>query len=252
MSSLVAYLDGYYDDLDQESKRRLKTNPFRILDSKHKKMQEILSEGPDFAKYVDRDSRAHFEAFCNSLEAAGIQFTINPALVRGLDYYNRTVFEWITDALGAQGTVCGGGRYDGLVEQLCGKSTPAVGCAFGLDRLLLLINEVEFEENTSKEADVYMVAAGEAAEQMSVSCAESVRSEIKSWRVLQNIGGGSMRAQMKRADKSGATVAIIIGAEEVSSNSVTLKFLRGDAAQESIRQTNLVARLHEILIAEQT
>ena len=245
--SLTSYLEKYCDDLDDDSKRRLHTNPLRILDSKDDKTQDILSGAPTFTEFISNASRAHFEILCHSLESTGIRYVVNPALVRGLDYYNRTVFEWTTKKLGAQGTVCGGGRYDGLVDQLCKKSSPAVGCAFGIERLVLLIKEVEHQANAlTSTVDLYMIAIGEDARRMAIRCAENVRSEIPSWRVLQNLEGGSIKSQLKRANKSGAKFAIIIGAEEVASKCVTLKFLRGEVEQESICETRLVSRLKDI------
>ena len=167
--------------------------------------------------------------------------------MRGLDYYNRTVFEWVTQDLGAQGTLCGGGRYDGLVRQIFGKSSPAVGCAFGIERIVMLIESLSSQENQSESAgDVYIVAVGEDAQLMAIRCAENIRSEIPSWRVLQNLSAGSIKSQLKRANKSDSRIAIIIGPEEVASKCVTLKFLREDLEQESVVETQLISRLKDI------
>ncbi len=245
--SLASYLQKYSNDLDDDSKRRLNTNPLRILDSKDHKTQEILSDAPNFMDFVDYASRGHFEKLCNSLERVGIPYTVNVALVRGLDYYNRTVFEWTTKELGAQGTICGGGRYDGLVEKICNKSSPAVGCAFGIERLVMLIKSLSSQENQSRSTgDVYIVAVGEDAQLMAIRCAENIRSEIPSWRVLQNLSSGSIKSQLKRANKSDSRIAIIIGPEEVASKCVTLKFLREDLEQESVVETQLISRLKNI------
>ena len=245
--SLASYLQKYSDDLDDDSKRRLNTNPLRILDTKDHKTQEILSDAPNFMDFVDYASRGHFEKLCNSLEEVGIPYTVNEGLVRGLDYYNRTVFEWTTKELGAQGTICGGGRYDGLVEKICNKSSPAVGCAFGIERIVMLIESLSSKQNQSGSAgDVYIIAVGEDAQLMAIGCAENIRSEIPSWRVLQNLSAGSIKSQLKRANKSDSRIAIIIGPEEVASKCVTLKFLREDLEQESVVETQLISRLKDI------
>ncbi len=244
--SLVSYLEKYIEDLDNDSRKRLKKNPLRILDSKDQKTQEILSSAPDFKQFVDKESREHFEKLCELLEFSNIEYEVNSTLVRGLDYYNRTVFEWVTQHLGAQGTICGGGRYDGLVYQIFGKHSPAVGCAFGLDRLVLLIDEIQTDKLLTRQPDLYIVAVGEAAEKFSVSCAEKVRNKIQSWQVLQNVGGGSIRTQMKRANKSGAKYAIIIGEDEVEKECVTLKFLTEDLEQELLSKEYFLSRLEEL------
>jgi histidyl-tRNA synthetase len=229
--ALVVYLREHQDALDEDSQRRLNNNPLRILDSKNVETQALLDGAPNLMEYLDDESRVDFERLCELLSAAGVSYQVNPRLVRGLDYYNKTVFEWVTDKLGAQGTVCAGGRYDGLVEQLGGKSTPAVGFAMGMERLVLLLEEVgQGTEVTG--TDAYVVAVGEGAQLAALAAAEALRDEMPGLKLVQNTAGGSFKSQMKKADKSGAYLALIWGDDEVASETVTIKFLRREAGAE--------------------
>jgi histidyl-tRNA synthetase len=247
-SALVEYLSGFVDELDDDSKRRLESNPLRILDSKHARTQEILQQAPALDDYLDNESREHFHTLRSLLEAAGVQYTVNPRLVRGLDYYGKTVFEWITDSLGAQGTVCAGGRYDGLVEQLGGKPTVAVGFAMGLERLILLLETLDLiPESVNGDADVYVTAMGDSTMATALSVAESLRSALPGRVVISHCGGGSFKSQMKKADKSGASYAVILGENEVSSGTVGLKPLRSNEDQRDISMTELAAVLKGML-----
>ena len=225
---LVKYLEHHRDALDEDSQRRLHTNPMRVLDSKNPAMQALIAAAPRLADDLDEGSFRHFEALQAMLRAAGVAFAINPRLVRGLDYYNATVFEWITDRLGAQGTVCAGGRYDGLVEQIGGKPAPACGYAMGVERLLALLAG-EALPIPRPVPDVYLVHQGEAADRFAVEAAEHLRDG--GVRVVLHCGGGSFKSQMKKADASGARFAIIVGDEEAQAQQVTVKPLR-EAAQQ--------------------
>lgn len=223
--ALVAFLLQHESVLDADCKRRLHTNPLRVLDSKDPNIQAILVDAPKLSAYLDDDSRQHFAGLCALLDGAGIAYTVNEKLVRGLDYYNRTVFEWVTQCLGSQGTVCGGGRYDGLVEQLGGKATSAVGFAMGLERLVLLMEEVGLDE-TNPVVDVYVVTAGNGTLLAGMKLAERLREQIPTLRVMTHFGGGNFKKQFKRADKVGASVALVLGEDEVSNNMVTYKNLK--------------------------
>ncbi|MFT3930514.1 MAG: histidine--tRNA ligase [Spongiibacteraceae bacterium] len=241
--ALVAYLQNYAGELDEDSQRRLQTNPLRILDSKDENTRRILVGAPSFNDYLDDESRAHFQQLCALLDAGGVAYRLNPALVRGLDYYGKTVFEWTTDKLGAQATVCAGGRYDGLVEQLGGKPTPAVGFGMGIERLCLLLEACEkIPTDIIEQPHVYVIAAGDRAEAAAMVMAESLREQIPSLRVLSNCGGGSFKSQFKKADKSGAEIALILGDQEVDAGVVNIKWLRDETReQQSIAQANLVS-----------
>ncbi|MGZ9006381.1 MAG: histidine--tRNA ligase [Burkholderiales bacterium] len=236
---LVSYLEKHPDALDADSQRRLVTNPLRVLDTKNPAMQELVKGAPKLADDLDEPSAAHCEAVQAGLRAAGVSFEINPRLVRGLDYYNRTVFEWTTDRLGAQGTVCAGGRYDGLVEQVGGKSTPACGFAMGVERLLLLLGEARRVEPSGP--DVYLVRQGEAAERYAERVAEQMRDA--GLQVVLHCGGGSFKSQMKKADGSRARYAVIVGDDEAAAGEVTLKPLREAAAQVRVRPAEVVERV---------
>ncbi len=242
---LVDYLQQHRDALDEDSLRRLESNPLRILDSKNPQMQSLIAEAPKLNDYLDEESEQHFRQLCALLDAVGIKYRINPCLVRGLDYYSRTVFEWVTDRLGAQGTVCAGGRFDGLVEQLGGKGTPAMGFALGLERLLSLLEDRLLPDNTVPHA--YLIMAGEVAEQAGRVLAEQLRDALPTLRLLANAGGGSFKSQMKRADRSGAALALILGEDEMHAGQIGIKDLRGKAGQESIAQTQLVTALADKL-----
>ena len=246
--ALVAYLEQYQDKLDDDSKRRLTTNPLRILDSKDPATREILQGAPSLDDYLDDESRQHFEQLKAMLDAAGVAYTVNPALVRGLDYYGKTVFEWITDSLGAQGTICAGGRYDGLVEQLGGKPTVAVGFAMGLERLILLLEPLELvPEHVNNQADVYVTAMGDQAVAPAMALAETLRNELPGRIVVSHCGGGSFKSQMKKADRSGARFAVILGENEIAQATAGLKPLRDDQPQQEVAQADLAAVLAGLL-----
>ena len=232
--ALVDYLETVKADLDEDSQRRLYVNPMRILDSKSAKTQALLNDAPVFDDFIDDDSKAHFTQLCELLDQAGVTYQINPRLVRGLDYYSKTVFEWMTDALGAQGTVCGGGRYDGLVELVGGKMTPASGFGMGIERLLLLLQTLNvLPAGLDKQIDVYFVAAGAKAETLALHLAEQVRDAKPQLRMQVNCGGGSFKSQMKKADKSGARVALILGDDEVTQQVMQIKDLQGNHQQQA-------------------
>jgi histidyl-tRNA synthetase len=244
---LVAYLEQHQELLDEDSQRRLHSNPLRVLDSKNPAMAEMLSKAPQLLDHLDEESAAHLEGLKQRLTAAGISFEINPRLVRGLDYYNRTVFEWVTTNLGSQGTVCAGGRYDGLVEQLGGKATPAVGFAMGMERLVLLLQSLDLVPAVSNNADLYLMPLGEAAELAAVSVAEQLRSALPGKRIVMHCGGGNLKKQLKRADKSGAAVGLLLGDDELASGQVTLKWLRADNPQQTVAITELATVLNAVV-----
>lgn len=221
--ALIAYLEKHVAILDEDAKRRMYSNPLRVLDTKNPAMQEMANNAPKLFDYLGAESKAHFEAVCERLQQAGIDYVINPRLVRGLDYYNLTVFEWVTDALGAQGTVCGGGRYDGLFELLGGKATPCVGFGLGLERLLELADEQGVFQSP-QETEIYFVHQGEKASQVAVLLAEKCRDA--GWKVMVHAGSSGFKSQFKRADFSGARWAVVIGEEELAQNKVALKPLR--------------------------
>ena len=238
-TALVDYLMARQEQLDEDSQRRLQTNPMRILDSKNQDTQALLNDAPKLADFIDQESRDHFEQLCAVLDAANINYEINPRLVRGLDYYSKTVFEWVTTNLGAQGTVCAGGRYDGLVEQLGGKPCPGVGFAMGVERLVLLLDELGVvPDSIGQTVDLYIVAVGNI-ELEALVLAEDLRSQCPSIRIESHCGGGSFKSQIKKADKSGAAVALILGEDEVASATAGVKFLREEKSQQSVAQTEL-------------
>lgn len=247
-AALVEYLSRFKDDLDEDSKRRLETNPLRILDSKDPGTRKILEGAPGLGDYLDDESRDHFDQLRAMLDAAGIAYTVNPALVRGLDYYGKTVFEWITDSLGAQGTICAGGRYDGLVEQLGGKPTVAVGFAMGLERLILLLETLGLVPgHVHNRADVYVTAMGDTAVAPAMALAESLRDQLPGRTVVSHCGGGSFKSQMKKADRSGASYAVILGENEVAQGTAGLKPLRSDDPQQEVSQQDLAGTLAKLL-----
>ena len=229
---LVEYLNKHIDLLDEDSLRRLETNPLRILDSKNPALKEILDNAPALLDHLDDESRQQFDKLKASLDAAGIEYTINPRLVRGLDYYCKTVFEWVTDELGAQGTICAGGRYDGLVEQLGGKLTPAIGFALGMERILSLLETQQ--EQQAETIDIYFVLLGEDSSVKGLQLAEEIREQLPDVKMIAHCGGGSMKSQMKKADKSGAKIALILGEDELKNTQVTVKYLREKKEQESV------------------
>jgi len=246
---LVDYFTAAKDQLDEDSVRRLEQNPLRILDSKNPDMQEIVSGAPVMLDYLDDDSARHFEELKSLLDAAELSYTVNPRLVRGLDYYNRTVFEWVTDALGSQGAVCSGGRYDGLVELLGGRPVPAIGWAMGVERLVALF-EISGNSAARRDPDVYIVAVGSAAERRGFQLLDTLRDAMPAVRFETNLGGGSFKVQLKRADKSGAAYALILGDTEVRDNCAGLKPLRSGEDQVSVPFdrlfTVLTQRLNQI------
>lgn len=243
--TLVEYMSAHRDQLDEDSQRRLLSNPLRILDSKNSALQTLNENAPKLIDALDEESRQHFEQLCGYLDDAGIKYVINPRLVRGLDYYNRTVFEWVTDQLGAQGTVCAGGRFDGLVAQLGGHSTPALGFAMGIERLVALL------ETTSIKVDslphVYLLMLGDEATRIGLPLAERLRDALPGLRLRSNCGGGNFKAQFKKADKSGATLALVLGEDELQQGVVGVKSLRDHTAQQSVQQSDLIAYLKSAL-----
>ncbi|GGY66996.1 histidine--tRNA ligase [Cellvibrio zantedeschiae] len=246
-AALVAHLEAHKDQLDEDSQRRLTTNPMRILDSKEASTQALLNNAPVLWDYLDEASRAHFEQLKILLDAAGIKYEVNQRLVRGLDYYGKTAFEWVTDKLGAQSTVCGGGRYDGLVEQLGGRATPAVGFGMGLERLVLLLQEVQaIPEGINQIADIYLVAVGDVQKE-ALHLAELLRNEIPNLRLINNCGGGNFKNQLKKADKSTAKVALILGEDEVQKSVVAVKFLREDQPQQIIASSEIIKFLKNLV-----
>ncbi|WP_432721062.1 histidine--tRNA ligase [Jeongeupia wiesaeckerbachi] len=240
--ALIAYLEQHVDILDEDGKRRLYTNPLRVLDTKNPALQEMAEHAPKLSEFLGDESRAHFAGLCRLLEDAGLSYTLNHRLVRGLDYYNRSVFEWTTDQLGAQATVAAGGRYDGLVEQLGGKPCPAVGFAMGIERLILLL-ETQGVETPRAVPDVYLVHSGDAASQAAFRVARELREA--GLKVVLHAGGGSFKSQFKKADASGARFAVVIGDEEAAAATANLKRLTGESGgeQQVVPQNELVARL---------
>ncbi len=230
---LVEYLSAHKEKLDEDSLRRLESNPLRILDSKNPAMAELIAQAPSLMDYLGAESRVHFETQLAALDAAGVAYVVNPRLVRGLDYYARTVFEWVTDRLGAQGTVCAGGRYDGLVEQLGGRPTPATGFALGVERLITLLEESGFESSEGL-PHLYMVLVGEGPQKQGLVLAEGLRDLYPGLRLQVNCGGGSFKSQFKKADRSGAAFALVLGEDELANNVVSLKPLRSEGEQQQI------------------
>jgi len=243
---LVSYFSGVKNRLDQDSIRRLEQNPLRILDSKNPEMQDIVAAAPVMLDYLDDESTEHFDGLRSLLDAAGVEYTVNPRLVRGLDYYNRTVFEWVTDALGSQGAVCSGGRYDGLVEKLGGRATPAIGWAMGIERFVALF-EASGGEAPSGDVDVYIAALGAGTLEKAFEMAETLRDDVAGIRIEVNLGGGSFKSQMKRADKSGAEFALILGETELAEARVGLKPLRSTDEQVPVALNELAGVLADKL-----
>jgi histidyl-tRNA synthetase len=245
--ALIAFLEQHKDKLDEDSQRRMYSNPLRVLDSKSQQVQAILSDAPVLMEYLGEESKTHFSTLCELLDAVGIQYTINPRLVRGLDYYNRTVFEWVTTSLGSQGTVLAGGRYDGLVGQLGGKDTPAVGFAMGLERIVLLLETLELTSDIAAEVDVYVTAMGDNCIVEAIKVAQELRQQLPKLKVMTHCGGGNVKKQMKRADKSGAQFALIIGENELASNQVAIKPLRTNNEQQLVTRSELVTKIAELI-----
>ncbi len=244
--TLVKYFQAHLSELDEDSLRRLETNPLRILDTKNPAMLQLVSKAPELMAYLGEESLAHFKTLTSTLDDLGISYEITTRLVRGLDYYSKTVFEWVTDELGSQGTVCAGGRYDGLIEQLGGKPNFAVGFAMGIERLLALI-EVSGKIPQTRAVDVFMIRVGDAAEQEGMRFAELIRNEVPGLKLQVNCGGGSFKSQFKKADKIGAEYAIILGDDEVSRGEFSIKSLRSEQAQKTLTQEQTITFLQEFL-----
>ncbi|MFP1724297.1 histidine--tRNA ligase [Lonsdalea quercina] len=244
--ALIAFLEQHQDVLDEDCKRRMYTNPLRVLDSKNRDVQTLLNDAPVLTDYLDDESREHFDGLCELLTQASIPYKVNPRLVRGLDYYNRTVFEWVTTSLGSQGTVCGGGRYDGMVEQLGGSSTPAVGFAMGLERLVLLVQTVNPEFKALPAVDVYVISSGAGTQSAAMLLAESLRDALPGLKLMTNFGGGNFKKQFARADKSGARVALVLGENEVAAGQAVVKNL-SSGEQATLAQADVAARLTTLL-----
>lgn len=249
-AALIAYFTAHADALDEDSRRRLHTNPLRILDSKNPGMQSLIAGAPPFFDYIDKESAEHFSALREMLELAGIEYVVNPRLVRGLDYYTKTVFEWVTDRLGAQGTVCAGGRYDGLIEQSGGRPTPAVGFALGLERLIALVQVDDLAPSGATAPDLYLMPLDQECVAAAMELAESLRDEVKGLKVLTHCGGGSVKSQLKRADQSRARWGLLLGTEELAAGAVSIKPLRGEGAQRTVTRAEAVDWLKNALAAE--
>jgi histidyl-tRNA synthetase len=243
---LVTYFRGHFDVLDADSQRRLETNPLRILDSKNPALKELIAAAPSLHDYLGEESRAHFQSLTATLDDAGLTYTINPRLVRGLDYYSKTVFEWVTTELGSQGTVCAGGRYDGLIQQLGGKDSYAVGFALGMERLIDLLSLPERFDQAAR-PHAYLIRCGDAAERAGAKLAENLRDAMPTLRLIVHCGGGSFKSQFKRADKSNADLALILGDDETQNNLIGVKFLRQQTDQVTIPQTELVSYLKSVI-----
>jgi histidyl-tRNA synthetase len=249
-NALVAFLEGQQHALDDDSRRRLGSNPLRILDSKNPDVQAVLDQAPRLEEFLDDESAQDFARLRALLDAAGLSYRLNPRLVRGLDYYNKTVFEWVTDVLGAQGTVCGGGRYDGLVEQLGGRATPGVGFAMGLERLVLMLEAAETLPET-RAPDLFAIALGDEAQRVALAATEALRDRFPQLHVQQQLGGGSFKSQMKKADRSGAAVALLWGEDEVAAQEISVKPLRERGEQQRMTLDALTAALPGLLAASQ-
>ena len=231
---LVAFLKTRESELDEDSLRRLQTNPLRVLDSKNPQVQKAVKDAPKLINCLDEESAKHFQGLCERLDNLGIKYRVNPALVRGLDYYNRTVFEWVTDSLGSQGTVCAGGRYDGLVEQLGGKATQGVGFAMGLERLVLMLQTLKLDKDLVSVVDIYVTAMDKSVELYARQVSEKLRDALPQIKLMNHCGGGNFKKQMKRADQSGAIIAFIIGQDEMDKQQVAVKYLREKQPQEIV------------------
>lgn len=246
---LVEYLRDHYDVLDADSKVRLDRNPLRILDSKNPELQQLISNAPKLIDVLEDKSREHFQSFCDGLNALKIPYTVNPFLVRGLDYYGHTVFEWVTDQLGSQATVCAGGRYDILVEQLGGHPTPAAGFAVGIERIILLMETLNLSKLKDKNEALFIIATNDEAVLKGLIIAESIRNANPSIEVITNTSGGSFKSQFKKADKSGARLALILGEEEMTNNCLSIKDLRNEVEQIVVEQSNINQFLQDYLRA---
>ena len=241
--ALVAFLEQHKDKLDEDCKRRMYTNPLRVLDTKDQGIQALLADAPRLADYFGEETRNHFAGLKSLLDGAGIAYEVNERLVRGLDYYNYTVFEWVTTSLGSQGTVCGGGRYDGLVEQLGGQATPAVGFAMGMERLVLLLETLGCGDKVARPVDVYLCMVGEGTLSAGLKLAEQLRDALPSLRLMSHCGGGNFKKQVKRADKVGAEIALILGEAELASGEIGIKYLREQGEQQTLTLDQLIGLL---------
>lgn len=245
-AALVNYLTLNQDQLDEDSQRRLVSNPLRILDSKNPALQTLIKNAPKLIDHLDPESAQHFAKLQTYLNNAGLSYEINPCLVRGLDYYSKTVFEWVTTELGAQGTVCAGGRYDELIEQLGGKPTPALGFAMGMERVLLMVQQLA-QKPVINEPDAYFITDGEASLEQALTLADKVRDAVPGSQVVLHCGGGSLKNQFKKANKSGAKIALILGEQELKEKAITIKRLKENVPQITISQENLFSYLQELL-----
>ena len=245
---LVEYLNQHRELLDEDSIRRLETNPLRILDSKNPAMKQMLDDAPALMDHLDDESRQQFDRLKASLDVAGIEYSINPRLVRGLDYYCKTVFEWITDELGAQGTICAGGRYDGLVEQLGGKATSAIGFALGVERILSLLEAQQAQ--SADTIDIYLLLLGQACEIKGMQLAEQIRDQRPDIKMITHCGGGSIKSQMKKADKSGAKIALILAEDELKNQQLTVKYLREKKQQTTVSFDGLLKFIETTVITQ--
>ncbi|MDF2691488.1 MAG: histidyl-tRNA synthetase [Gammaproteobacteria bacterium] len=248
---LVAYFSTHQWQLDEDSQRRLHSNPLRILDSKNPAMRELIEKAPKLTEHLDAESLQHFNLLKSYLDNIGIEYEVNPYLVRGLDYYSHTVFEWVTDSLGAQGTVCAGGRFNGLVEKLGGGEVPAIGFAMGVERLLLLMETYNLLSANLNNPDIYLILAGERAEQFGFKLAEQLRDAFPQLKIMMNIGQASFKNQFKRADKSGARIAVIIGEDEMASAVASIKHLREELPQQVVGFNDLLVSLASIFAGSQ-
>ena len=244
---LVEYLRDHFDELDEDSKKRLERNPLRILDSKNPDLQQLIANAPKLIDVLEEKSRDHFQSFCAGLSALEIPYIINPFLVRGLDYYGHTVFEWVTDKLGSQATVCAGGRYDLLVEQLGGASTPAAGFALGIERILLLMETLNLSEKNTNKESVFIIATNAQSVLSGLVIAEAIRNANPTIEIITNTAGGSFKSQFKKADKSGARLALILGEDEIANQRVSIKDLRQEVEQITVEQSNINQFLHDYL-----
>nr|WP_281283912.1 histidine--tRNA ligase [Hydrocarboniclastica marina] len=249
--ALVEYLSGHVDLLDEDSRRRLDSNPLRILDTKDPQTRELLNAAPKLEAFLSEEDKVHFEQLKTLLDAAGVPYKVNPYLVRGLDYYGKTVFEWVTASLGAQGTVCAGGRYDGLVEQLGGKSVPGIGFAMGVERLVLLLETLDLiPADVSQDSSLYLVSMGQGALSAMFRLADELRDALPGLIVQTHCGGGSFKSQMKKADRSGAHFALIMGEDELNQGVVTVKPLRNGREQMQVPVARLVGEVEKLVKEE--
>ncbi|GAW85642.1 histidyl-tRNA synthetase [Bathymodiolus platifrons methanotrophic gill symbiont] len=241
---LVDYFSAHSEQLDEDSQRRLLSNPLRILDTKNPEMQALVEAAPKLMEFLGAESKAHFKGLTDRLDALGISYTVNKRLVRGLDYYSKTVFEWVTTELGAQGTICAGGRYDSLIEQLGGKPGHAVGFAMGMERILALLENRQ-DLGDSQTVDAYMILVGESAQRAGIILAEQIRDSVPGLKLQMHCGAGSFKSQFKKADKSGARYALILAEDEVSNDTISIKFLRTDEEQRTVSSAQLIELLQD-------